>query len=87
MEQRDEAVCEPEHTGCASEMNLSVSQERRRDLLFYFVAHWCLFHLFDLHFCCLIPSVAEDQQASLQLLRLRRAKRPAVDRQDPELHL
>lgn len=36
---------------------------------------------------CVIPSPAEDQQASLQLLRLRCVQRAAVDGQDPELHL
>lgn len=35
----------------------------------------------------MIPSPAEDQQASLQLLRLRCVQRAAVDGQDPELHL
>lgn len=36
---------------------------------------------------CVIPFPAEDQQASLQLLRLRCVQRAAVDGQDPELHL
>lgn len=36
---------------------------------------------------CLMSSAAEDQQARLQLLRLRRAQRSAMDGQDPKLHL